>query len=305
MSYLIFYALHMKMKTQIKNTSSPSTNTADQRSRILPLPAQLPTLHESPSTLNRRLLTPNAPPSTDPAQRSTFHGPKRWPKLCSFSAVSGSVPDAAIAASEVNWESILKTTIRYATEKINHLRWRGSIGGVLPDGYDGKSIASQAIADLLETGQDRFHPVPNLLPNARAIQLDLYRRVNQHINRLYHRKERLLIRNEPDLALVFVEDGEYIPYIETVADTAPSPAEAIINQEKAAELNRFETDFQIALGKSRRLVQTFEAMRDGIHQPRLIGRRLGLRPHTINKLQKRLRRQAVKFCKTHPFPSER
>ncbi len=212
-----------------------------------------------------------------------------------------------VSSSELNWATLLSTTTRYVTEKVKRLRWRGSLGGVLPEGHDGKSIASQAIADLLKTlqnGKDRFHPVPNFSPTHQCVQGELYRRVNRHIDRLYHRKERLLIRNEPDLAMVLTDEGDYIPYIETIPDVAPSPASALVQLEKDAEFSRFETDFQRSLGPDRRLIQTFETIRDGIHQPRQLARRLGLRPHTINNLQKRLRRKAAKFCKTNPLPGE-
>jgi hypothetical protein len=205
------------------------------------------------------------------------------------------------------WSLLLRRTTLFAAAQINRLRWRGATGGILPEGYDPESIAGQAVADLLEkAGEGREakqgRPIPKILPDQRELQWRLYRQVLRIINRLYHRKERLLLRNAEELNQVFTDDGDVVPYIETVPAPDPSPLDAAIYHEQDVEFRRFETNFQTFLGPDTALSQTFEAFCDGIHQPRIIAQRLNVSPKTINNLQKRIRRKAVEFCKTHPSP---
>src|SRR5258708_269097 len=116
------------------------------------------------------------------------------------------------ALSSESWEVLLHHTILYAAGHVRRWYWRGSLGGVPPDGFDPNSLASEAIAEFLQdSGQQ---PELIQLPII-EIQRDLERRVRRHINRLHHRSENRLIRNEPDLAPLALGDGEFASIIET------------------------------------------------------------------------------------------
>src|SRR4051812_16913465 len=96
----------------------------------------------------------------------------------------------------------------------NRLRWRGDPTGVLPDGYDPNSIASQAIFDFLHgVAADNREPLVSCGPDSpdpSALQHDLNRLVLRHVTRLYHRKENFLLCNANDLPFVPDMDEEFV-----------------------------------------------------------------------------------------------
>src|ERR1051326_7887073 len=77
------------------------------------------------------------------------------------------------------WCSLLHKTTLYARAHISRWYWRGSLGGILPDGFDAESVASEAIAGFLRNCRQ-----PNRLAPSQ-IQRDLERRVRRIINRLH------------------------------------------------------------------------------------------------------------------------
>jgi len=68
----------------------------------------------------------------------------------------------------------------------------------LPDGFDPNALAAEAITEFLQNSVQ--HEELLRLPIT-DIQRNLERRVRRHINRLHHRSENRLIRNEPDIIL--------------------------------------------------------------------------------------------------------
>src|SRR5438552_15952697 len=100
-------------------------------------------------------------------------------------------PLGPAAFSEVNWELLLDQTILYATGHVNRWHWRGSLGGVLPDGFDPNALAAEAITEFLQNSAQNREllrlPITDIPRN-------LERRVRRHINRLHHRSEHPLIR---------------------------------------------------------------------------------------------------------------
>jgi hypothetical protein len=118
------------------------------------------------------------------------------------------------------WEYLLQKTILYAATHVTRWHWRGSPDGVLPDGFDPQSIASQAIADFLRESPT-VGAIPPVCPSnvqfqIDDIQRDLERRVRRHVNRLYHRSENRLLRNEPDLIPHTLDDGEAVSVIDLI-----------------------------------------------------------------------------------------
>src|SRR5204863_7284876 len=62
--------------------------------------------------------------------------------------------------------------------------------------------------------------------------LPICRLVWRHIDRLHHRSENLLLRNEADLAPVYIDDGEVCSFIETI----PAPEGNPRSEEHTSEL---------------------------------------------------------------------
>jgi hypothetical protein len=61
---------------------------------------------------------------------------KHWRGLCSQKSMTGMTPDTGDELLGLDWEFLLKATTLYATGHVNRWFWRGSLGGVLPDGFD-------------------------------------------------------------------------------------------------------------------------------------------------------------------------
>src|SRR5204863_10140281 len=145
-------------------------------------------------------------------------------------------PLGPAALSEVNWEFLLDQTILYATGHVNRWHWRGSLGGVLPDGFDPNALAAEAITEFLQNSVQ--HAELLQLPTT-GIQRNLERRVRRHINRLHHRSENRLIRNEPDLIPITLDDGETVSIVELIEDPSPRPDKALLEKESQLQFDQF------------------------------------------------------------------
>jgi hypothetical protein len=216
-----------------------------------------------------------------------------WPRLCCFPAMTGAsraLEPAALSAE--NWEFLLNRTILYATGHVNRWRWRGSFGGVLPDGFSPNALAAEAIAELLQDSVQ--HPELLHLP-VTDIQRSLERRVRRHVNRLHHRSENRLIRNEPDLIPITLDDGEAISIIELIEDPSPRPDKALLEKESQAEFDQFKSEFSAFLGKDRWLARLFELYCDGQSRPDDMISSLKLCRSTVKNLRRRFRRRWAEF----------
>jgi len=63
--------------------------------------------------------------------------------------MTGSQPHSRPVLTEDLWQILFIQAFLFATKYINRLRWRGTFGGVMPDGDDAESIASLAVTDFL------------------------------------------------------------------------------------------------------------------------------------------------------------
>ncbi len=192
-----------------------------------------------------------------------------------------------------NWELLFNQTVLYAAVHVGRWHWRGSIGGVLPDGYDPNSITAEAIAEFLRNSAEpgnRSRPLPDRI----QIRRELERLVRKQVNRLHHRIENQLLRNEPDLAPVTLDDGEIV----SIPDPDPNPAETAIHKEDDARFEAFKQAFDAYLGNQRRLRGVFRCFCNGISRPKALASRLKLGVHVIQQIQRRLQRRMLEFLRS-------
>ena len=289
MSYLVIYLFLMKMISTNEKVAA-ATPSLPQRNRV-------------PNHASRAAL--------EPAGSERFRTAK-----CGMSG-------AGKAVTGVNWESLLKKTILYASGHINRWYWRGSPDGVLPGGFDPNSLAAEAISELLQNPEQAHLPLDQ-------IQRDLERRVRRHVNRLHHRAENRLVRNEPDLSPVTLDDGETISVTELIPEPSAQPDSALEQKESLDQFAEFKTSFSEFLGtgdgrreaaQSPKLraacrVLTATAVSNPLNVPGFAGSsssipddcsktkdiasRLKLHPTTVKNLQRRFRKKWSQFhhCKS-------
>src|SRR6267142_2993606 len=190
------------------------------------------------------------------------------------------------------WELLFNQTVLYATGHVDRWLWRGSIGGVLPEGHDPNSIAAQAVADLLEHPR---RPGSRSNPGLLEFRRELERLVRKQVNRLHHRSENRLLRNEPDLALVTLDDGEAVSITELVPEPSRQPDEALIEKESLIRFGRFKLFFSVFLGRDRRVLRLFNLFCDGLWRPEDLASSLKLRPSAIKNLRRRFLRKWAQF----------
>ena len=95
-----------------------------------------------------------------------------------------------------NWEVLLPELINYATGEIARRRWRGSKSGVLPEGFDANSVASEVVMAAL---QGRASIAPGW--TRERLMNELKRKVRNEVRRLHKLKERAAVRSEWDVNL--------------------------------------------------------------------------------------------------------
>jgi hypothetical protein len=203
------------------------------------------------------------------------------------------------------WQLVFSKALSFASKYIKRLRWRGALGGILPSGADAESIATHAAVELLQTdgaalklfatrnGSSRAVSGATRLP--RSISSALSRRVWRQVDRLHHRKENFLVRNEADLPCAFADDGEPGSLVESVPDLSDNPLQALLQKETSQEIQSVQSEFGRFLGHDHLLRSLLACQMNGIRQPRLLARQLKLSVPATKNLQKRLKRRLRQF----------
>ena len=203
--------------------------------------------------------------------------------------MTGRQPHSDPVLTKDLWQIPFTQAHLFATRYINRLRWRGAFGGVLPDGQDAESIAAQAVTDLFRNTRGRISL------NRRSTYSKLSRHVWRIVDRLHHRNENLLLRNEPDLVRVHIDDGHVCRLVETIPGLGANPLDNLLSTETTTEHETLEIRFDRFLGQEQRLKSLFTCYANGIWQPRLVAPRLNLSLTATKNLQKRLKRRFQKF----------
>jgi len=237
--------------------------------------------------------------------------------------------------NQFDWQLLLKQTERFARRKIGRSSWRGQEKGVLPGGYDATSIAAEAVADFLASLEaeansvadihpsqtcfggrvhpsqssygGRVHPPqnssggqpPSLLRDLdqEGVRKELRRRARLLIDRLRHRKENRVCRNEEDLGFVAIDGNEHeiVSFLETIPGPDPTPPEIIIANEEAGEWDTRKQQFVSFLAPDTLLQNLFACLCAGISNRAAIARKLGVTSATIKNAQRRFARRVAEF----------
>jgi len=194
---------------------------------------------------------------------------------------------------------LLQETERFARAEIENYCWREVWGGVLPGGYDANSIAAQAVVEFLQSGEQLASSVP-VLHSASGeggpdLQKELKKAARRIVNRLHHRMENEIMRNESDLAPVETVDGETIGVLEAFPAPVLDASERLMLKEDEAGFEQFQTSVHRFLDKERLLRQVFACHCAEISTPKAIARKLKVPVRAIQKLQRRLVRRMREF----------
>ena len=111
-----------------------------------------------------------------------------------------------------NWESLRKEAQEFAAREIRRRKWRGSRGGVLPEGMEAEDVVDQAIAEVL-SGKCRLA----LGWVRERFMKELQRVIGQKIRQLHARKETRAMRSEWEMAAAD-ESGEAVSILELLPD---------------------------------------------------------------------------------------
>ena len=94
---------------------------------------------------------------------------------------------------------------------------------------------------------------------------------------------------------LFTDDGEPVRIIELIPASEASPLQTLLDQETAAQTARLAAEFDLYLGKARRLKKLFALLYSGVSKPRALARTLKIRIKAVASLRKRLERRLADF----------
>jgi hypothetical protein len=163
-----------------------------------------------------------------------------------FKGVSMVDPDALEmhdTSSEVQWEFLLRRTTIFATRLVSCFCWRGSVGGILPEGYDPTSVAAQAVAEWLQNAPDRANDDLQQFPLTQTCR-DLEYLVRKQIHELRYRMENVLVCNEEDQVTNFLEDGEIPRLTESAPAPEANPSEMAVECEADVDVDVCQPSFE-------------------------------------------------------------
>jgi hypothetical protein len=205
--------------------------------------------------------------------------------------------DAALRAEgDEVWATLTKRLIAYAVVLIRGRRWRGSHGGVPPDGQTAQSIAADAVAALF--GGTDWQPTGN--PYSRQeLEFELMRIVRNIIRNLERRKENSVVLNEPDLSHKD-EDVSNETFFNNVGGNSPRADEEAQRSEAAALLKKFQDEFRVFLGPEDRLRNIFNCVCEGVVKRDEQAKLLSVTPQEITNARKRLDRKLDQFAEDRP-----
>jgi hypothetical protein len=181
-----------------------------------------------------------------------------------------------------DWETLLPELIECAKGEIARRRWRGSKVGVLPEGFDANSVASEVVMRALQ-GEARLAPG---WTRERLVK-ELMRKVSNEVRRLHKLMETRAMRSEWDVLLP-LESGA----LRSVLAKMPGGAGGW-DDGQVRDKVRKETEQRIAealRGGDQAVEKLFGCLRAGVVKRREIAARLGMSLTEVTNCRKRLDR---------------
>ena len=97
-------------------------------------------VHPRRNRMSRRVVSRPHSPSTPDTRHLSF-----WPTPCCHPTMVDANPHLR-RLSPQDWEFLFRETLLFAHYQVQRLRWRGSYGGIMPDGFDPNSLAAHSIS---------------------------------------------------------------------------------------------------------------------------------------------------------------
>ena len=186
-----------------------------------------------------------------------------------------------------DWERLAPQAEAFAARELRRRRWRGKRSGVVPEGYDAKGIAAQAIAEML-SGHCRLAPGFT----AERVQRELERLIRQRIRQLHMLAEARLVRSEWEV-LRADEEGNRASVFGRLVDENAGLAATEEEEVRA----RVKEEFEGFLGGDEELKGLFRCLGEGITKPSELARRLGMEEKAAVRARKRLDRRMREYRK--------
>jgi len=199
----------------------------------------------------------------------------------------------ADAGKGVDWESLLKQLVIFAQEQIERRYWRGAKKGVLPDGHDADSIASEALLEVSGSQWVDNGTAEEVAPNGRELEWKLKGAVLRLVDRLHHRKEARALQNDIDLPLRPLSNcnqGEMGSAMESLPASGRGPDEETQRNDDEARLEAWRSRVNVLLGCDERAKAVFGCMCDGVLKNREIAQELGFKEKTVRDARRRVER---------------
>ena len=158
---------------------------------------------------------------------------------------------------------------------------------------------SRSVIPRKGVGGDQGPDSPSL--SEKEVKEELKRLVRRVVDRLRHRKEVLVVRNEADLPLqrLCAADEEELGTVsEAMPSPESSPAEAAMAAEDRGVWLLFKWTFVRFLKGDKEVGNVFECISEGLAKRGEIAKRLGMSPLAVKNAMKRLDRKLLEFQKS-------
>jgi hypothetical protein len=188
-----------------------------------------------------------------------------------------------------DWATLLPEAVLYAKTQIWWRFWRGSWGGVLPEGHDGNSVAAEVIEGML-MGKCRLA----LGWTRERFARELERRIRNEVRRLASLKEASKMRSEWDI-LPPDADDEPQSIFDWLPGAIADPGEEAEGHEEEEWREQVRADFSEYLKENAEARNVFNCLCDGVVKRREIAQRLGMSVGSVTAARKRLERKVEDF----------
>ncbi|HWX21138.1 MAG TPA: hypothetical protein VN578_14660 [Candidatus Binatia bacterium] len=195
-----------------------------------------------------------------------------------------------------DWGSLLLELAAFAKREIRRRRWRGQRSGVLPEGYDANSVASEVITSALE-GKARLAPGWT----RDRLMRELERKVSNEVRRLHKLQEAGRIRSEWEILPADANEQPRSVFEKMEGKVGSWPRNGVDEARfQARDKERKEAELLIAeklRGEDEAVEKLFGCLRDGVVKRREIAAKLGISVGEVTNCRKRLNRKLEEIGK--------